>query len=57
VASGAAIWLLDEPANGLDLAAVDRLQALVARHRAAGGIALVATHLPLSLLDAQEIWL
>ena len=55
VASGAPVWLLDEPANGLDRAAVATLEALIARHRARGGIALVATHLPIALPDAQEI--
>ncbi|WP_254621024.1 heme ABC exporter ATP-binding protein CcmA [Sphingomonas sp. CL5.1] len=55
LASEAAIWLLDEPANGLDSAAVTRLEALVAGHRARGGIALVATHQPLALADAREM--
>lgn len=55
LASGAPIWLLDEPANGLDAAATARLEALIARHRAGGGIALVATHLPLAIPGAQEI--
>ncbi|RZM02145.1 MAG: ATP-binding cassette domain-containing protein, partial [Sphingomonas sp.] len=56
-ASGAAVWLLDEPANGLDTHSVTRLEALMARHRASGGIALVATHLPLTMPDAREITL
>ena len=55
VASGAAVWLLDEPANGLDAASVATLERLIADHCAAGGIALVATHLPLSLPQAHEI--
>jgi heme exporter protein A len=55
VASGAPIWLLDEPANGLDVASVALLEALIAGHRAAGGIALVATHLPIALPDAREV--
>ncbi|WP_010214643.1 heme ABC exporter ATP-binding protein CcmA [Sphingomonas sp. PAMC 26621] len=55
VASGATLWLLDEPANGLDVASVTMLERLVARHRAAGGIALVATHQPLALPAAQPI--
>jgi heme exporter protein A len=55
IASGAPVWLLDEPANGLDAASVAMLEALVAAHRARGGIALVATHLPLALPDAVEI--
>jgi heme exporter protein A len=52
---GAPIWLLDEPANGLDQAAVRLLEALIAEHRAAGGVAVVATHLPLDLPDARAL--
>ena len=55
VASGAPVWLLDEPANGLDTGAVARLEEVSVRHRAGGGIALVATHLPLSLPGARQI--
>ena len=55
VASGAPIWLLDEPGNGLDAASVGRLEALIARHRDAGGIVLAATHLPLAIPGAQTI--
>jgi heme exporter protein A len=55
VASEAPVWLLDEPANGLDTASVAALAALIARHRAGGGVALVATHLALDLPDAQVI--
>ena len=55
VASGAPIWLLDEPGNGLDAASVRRLEALIARHRGGGGIVLAATHLPLAIPGAQTI--
>ncbi|MCA1198378.1 heme ABC exporter ATP-binding protein CcmA [Sphingomonas sp. R647] len=55
VASGAPIWLLDEPANGLDHGAIGVLGGLVAAHRAAGGIAVVATHLPIRMQGAGEI--
>jgi heme exporter protein A len=55
VASEAPVWLLDEPANGLDTASVATLTALIAAHRAGGGVALVATHLPIDLTDAQVI--
>ena len=55
VASDAPLWLLDEPANGLDSAGVATLTALIAAHRAAGGAALVATHLPIDLPEAQVI--
>ena len=56
-ASGAPIWLLDEPANGLDTASVARLEAMIARHRAEGGMGLVATHLPLAIDHPQVITL
>ena len=55
LASNASLWLLDEPATGLDTAAVTQLEALVARHRAEGGIAVVATHQPLAVPDAAEV--
>ena len=47
MASGAPLWLLDEPLNGLDRDGVDRLAAAVAAHRSAGGAVLAASHLPL----------
>ncbi len=53
--SGADVWLLDEPANGLDADAVAMLETLVAAHRAGGGIALVATHTPVALPGAVRV--
>lgn len=55
IAGNAPVWLLDEPANGLDGASLVRLEAAMAAHRAAGGIVLAASHLPLGLSDAQTI--
>jgi heme exporter protein A len=55
IASGAAVWLLDEPGNGLDIASLDRLTVAMAAHRAAGGIVLAATHQPLGLDDAKAV--
>lgn len=55
IAGRAAIWLLDEPGNGLDSAATARLAAAMAAHRADGGIVMVATHQPLDLPGAQSI--
>lgn len=49
------LWLLDEPTTGLDAASVERLGPLLAAHRAAGGIVVAATHIPLPLPDAQEL--
>ncbi|WP_269142350.1 heme ABC exporter ATP-binding protein CcmA [Sphingomonas sp. IC-11] len=55
IASGADLWLLDEPATGLDSASVALLEAAVARHRSGGGIAMIATHQPLDLPGAATI--
>jgi heme exporter protein A len=55
LASGADIWLLDEPSNGLDAAGVTILEGLIATHRLRGGIAVVATHQTLALPDAQSL--
>ena len=55
VASGALLWLLDEPANGLDGDGLARLEAAIAGHRAAGGAILAASHQPLALPGAQPV--
>lgn len=55
IASGAPVWLLDEPANGLDTAALDLLETAIAAHRAQGGALLVASHTPVALPGAQMI--
>ena len=47
MASGAPLWLLDEPLNGLDSAGADQLTGAIADHRAAGGAVLTASHNPL----------
>lgn len=53
--SCADIWLLDEPANGLDSASIERLGAMIAAHRARGGIVLAASHQPLPMQPAQAL--
>jgi heme exporter protein A len=55
IASGAPLWLLDEPANGLDADGLGRLEAAMAAHRAAGGAILAASHQPLGLPGAQMV--
>lgn len=45
--SGAKLWLLDEPANGLDTASCARLGAIMNRHRDAGGAIIAASHVTL----------
>ena len=42
--SPAPLWLLDEPTVGLDSASQKALVAAISRHRAAGGILIMATH-------------
>ena len=49
IASGAPIWLLDEPGNGLDDMALGLLGEAVAAHLAQGGIVMAASHQPLPL--------
>jgi heme exporter protein A len=44
IASPAPLWLLDEPTLALDADSVARLTAVLARHREAGGVAVIATH-------------
>lgn len=51
----APIWLLDEPLNGLDKDAVAVAGALVAEHRAAGGICVIASHQPFALTAARTL--
>lgn len=55
IAGKADIWLLDEPANGLDTESRARLEAAIADHRARGGIVIAATHQPLAMPDAAEL--
>ncbi len=55
IASARPLWLLDEPANGLDAEGQERLAAAMARHRAEGGAVLAASHQPLGLDDAKAL--
>ena len=48
MASGAPLWLLDEPLNGLDSSGVEELDAAITAHRAGGGAVIAASHQPLS---------
>ena len=53
--SRAPLWLLDEPANGLDGDGQARLEAAMAAHRAGGGAVLAASHQPLALPGAVRV--
>ena len=48
LASGAPLWLLDEPLNGLDAASIGQLDNAIAMHRAGGGAVIAASHATLS---------
>lgn len=45
------LWLLDEPGIALDRANRARLEAVIEHHRAAGGVAVVASHGDVALRD------
>jgi heme exporter protein A len=49
------LWLLDEPANGLDSHAEGLLAGMVAEHRAAGGMVIVASHQTLGWPAMREL--
>jgi heme exporter protein A len=55
LAAPAELWLLDEPATGLDRESMGRLEEALAQHRAGGGRAVVTTHTAIALPDAAEL--
>ncbi|MGE4322053.1 MAG: heme ABC exporter ATP-binding protein CcmA [Sphingobium sp.] len=55
LASGAPIWLLDEPGNGLDDASQGLLGHATAAHRERGGIVVIASHQPLPVRASVTI--
>lgn len=55
VATDRALWLLDEPTVGLDDEAIGQFEDALAEHRSSGGLAVIATHIPMSAPGAQEL--
>ena len=53
--SGRPVWMLDEPTVSLDAASVALFADVVRGHLAAGGSALMATHIDLGLAEAQVL--
>jgi heme exporter protein A len=53
--SGASLWLLDEPLNGLDADSAAALATLMAEHRHSGGAILAASHQKLALDGAETV--
>lgn len=54
LAPATSLWLLDEPTAGLDQAANESLDAIIVTHTQAGGMVLVATHVPLARSLSQS---
>lgn len=55
MASGAQLWLLDEPGNGLDSASLDLLRTAIAGQRRRGGAVVFASHFDLALPDQRAL--
>jgi heme exporter protein A len=55
LATPAPLWLLDEPSVTLDTESCATLEALMAEHRADGGMIVLATHAALKLEGAQRL--
>ncbi|MFB9150262.1 heme ABC exporter ATP-binding protein CcmA [Roseovarius ramblicola] len=53
--TGRPVWLLDEPTVSLDVDAVAMFAGAVRGHLAAGGAALIATHIDLGLAEARVL--
>jgi heme exporter protein A len=49
------LWLLDEPTVSLDAASVEVLIAAIREHLATGGMAVIATHIPMALEAVRSI--
>jgi heme exporter protein A len=55
LASGAELWLLDEPTAGLDTASAALLAAAMAAHRTQGGMVVAAVHGDIGLANPQRL--
>lgn len=53
--TGRPFWVLDEPTVSLDVASVGLFASAVRAHLAAGGAALIATHIDLGLHEAEVL--
>lgn len=54
-ASGARLWLLDEPGVGLDAASLGLLARAIERHRANGGLVVAVTHGDIGIAAPQRL--
>ena len=49
------LWLLDEPTVALDAASVALVEGLLAGHLRAGGLVVLATHVPVALSGSRQL--
>ena len=57
LAAPSELWLLDEPTTALDKASIKALEAVLAEHRAGGGMVILSTHAEIDLPGAAELHL
>jgi len=51
--NSARLWILDEPFTALDIAAVEQLQTIIAKHVNQAGIVMLTTHQEVALTSGQ----
>ncbi|WP_254432323.1 heme ABC exporter ATP-binding protein CcmA [Magnetospirillum sp. SS-4] len=57
LAAPSPLWLLDEPTTALDRASIAALEAVLAEHRAGGGMVVLSTHADIAMPGAVEMHL
>lgn len=57
LAAPSPLWLLDEPTTALDKGSIKVLEAVMAAHRAQGGMVVLSTHQDVDLPGARELHL
>lgn len=55
LANSASLWLLDEPANGLDDSSRRALEDIVSEHQMAGGMVVMSIHGPSNLTNTHTL--
>jgi len=55
LANNAFLWLLDEPANGLDDSSRCALEEIVSEHQMAGGMVVISIHGPSNLTNTRTL--
>ena len=55
LANNAFLWLLDEPANGLDDSSRCALEEIISEHQMAGGMVVISIHGPSNLANTRTL--